>query len=157
MPATGSRERATSWSCDARGQILLPSFTKAAAIHIPAKMDIVSRALDRRYPGACAAASPDEMRQWAVLRALMVPSYAPSRIHLNGKRPLLSSLKKELARSPGVCRKLVECVVCLFTLIPAMYLSCNGSPMKIACFMEGKRVHSVCASITSAASSQMTV
>ena len=71
-------------------------------------MGIRLRALDPQYLGAFAAASPDEMRLLAVLRVLMAPSYAPSRIHLNGRKTQWSSPTKELARLPGVLRKSVN-------------------------------------------------
>ena len=41
------------------------------------------------------------------------------------------------------------CTIVVDVEVSALYLSCNGSPMKIACFTEGKSVHSVWASITS--------
>ena len=89
----------------------LDTFTKiyqSCSIHIPAKMDIMLHASNRQYLDAFGAVSPDKMRLWVVLRVLMVPSCAPSRIHLNGKKHLCLSPLKELARSPGVCTKLVE-------------------------------------------------
>lgn len=38
-----------------------------------------------------------------------------------------------------------------------IYLSCKGSPMKMACLIEGNKVHKLWASMTSPASSQITV
>lgn len=70
---------------------------QAATMYIPSGMDTACNALDRQYLGDSVAASPDEMRLWAVFQVLMVPSYAPSRIHPNGKTPLRLSLMTALA------------------------------------------------------------
>ena len=48
----------------------------------------------------------------------MVPSYVPSRIRLDGKRPLWQSLAKELVRSPGVYTTLAKDMTWVQTPIP---------------------------------------
>ena len=74
-----------------------PKPTKAAAMYIPSGKDTECSALDRQYLGDSVAASPDEMRLWAFFQVLMVPSYAPSMIHPDGKTPLRLSPMTALA------------------------------------------------------------
>ena len=49
----------------------------------------------------------------------------------------------------GLCEVSQMCTMVVDFQGSALYLSCNGSPIKIACFTEGKSVHIVWASITS--------